>query len=119
MLVNYASAAHWPVDPSRTDLVQEFRRKPRGPHSDELQKLLHRMRWSGDLDASGRYVLVVKEPGRRWMLARLPRERGRPIEPLANQVFTSIAEAEWEVFKRRWEALAGTALPQSFKEPAG
>jgi hypothetical protein len=33
------------------------------------------MRWSGDLDAGGRYVLVVKEPGRRWMLARLPRAR--------------------------------------------
>jgi hypothetical protein len=74
------------------------------------------MRWSGDADASGRYVLIVKEPGRRWVLARLPRERGRPMELLANQVFTSIAEAEWEVFKRRWEALTGAALPASFEE---
>jgi len=117
MLVNYTAAAHWPVDASRLDLVEEFRRKPRGPHGDELQKLLHRMRWSGDSEASGRYVLVVKEPGRRWALGRLPRMRGKPVEILSNQVFTSIAEAEWEVFKRRWEALTGTSLPQSFKEP--
>ena len=118
MLVNYAAAAHWRVDPSRLDLVEEFRRKPRGPHGDELQKLLHRMRWSGDPEASGRYVLVVKEPGRRWVLGRLSRVRGKPIEILPNQVFTSIALAEWEVFKLRWEALTGTALPQSIKEQA-
>lgn len=118
MLVNYASAAHWPVDPSRLDLVEEFRRRPRGPHSDDLQKLLHRMRWSGDLASSGRYVLVVSEPGRRWVLARLPRERGRPIELLPNCVFASLAEAEWEVFKRRWEALSGTSLPGALREAA-
>ena len=118
MLVNYASAAHWPVDPSRLDLVEEFRLRPRGPHSDELQKLLHRMRWSGDLEASGRYVLVIKEPGRRWVLARLPRQRGKPIELLPNLVFTSLAEAEWEVFRRRWEALTGAPLPDSTKGPA-
>lgn len=56
MMVNYASPAHWPIDQSRLDLVEEYCRKPRGPHGDELQKLLHRMRWSGDLEASGRYV---------------------------------------------------------------
>ena len=116
MLVHYASAAHWPVDPSRLDLVEEFRRRPRGPHSDELQKLLHRMRWSGDPGAGGRYVLVVREPGRRWVLARLPRERGQPVELLSNHVFASLAEAEWEVFKRRWEALAGAPLPPALKE---
>ena len=25
MLVNYAEAAHWPIDPTRLDLVEEFR----------------------------------------------------------------------------------------------
>ena len=116
MLVNYATAAHWPVDPGRLDLVEEFRARPRGPHSEELQKLLHRMRWSGDLEESGRYVLVVKEPGRRWVLGRLPRVRGKPVELLSNRVFTSLAAAEWEVFKRWWEKLTGTRLPESFGE---
>ncbi len=112
MLVNYREAAHFPVDPTRLDLVEEFRRRPRGPHGEALQKLLHRMRWAGDAEA-GRYVLLVREPGRRWMLARLPARRGQPIEPLPNHVFTSLEEAEWEVFKRRWQALTGQELQGS------
>lgn len=111
MLVNDPEAAHWPVDPARLDLVEEFRRKPRGPHSDELQKLLHRMRWSG---VGRRYVLVTLEPNRRWMLGRLPGRRGAPVETFPNRVFTSLADAEWAVFALRWEALTGQTL-----EPAG
>ena len=118
MLVNYASAAHWPVDPTRLDLVEEFRRNPRGPHGEELQKLLHRMRWEGDPSEAGRYVLITLEPGRRWRLARLPRQRGVPIEPIPNQVFTSLAAAEWEVFKRRWHALTGQSLSGSLEDAA-
>jgi hypothetical protein len=115
MLVNYREAAHYPIDPARLDLVEEFRQKPRGPHSEELQKILHRMRWQGDDDGGGRYVLAVIEPGRRWMLARLPFERGRKVELLRNQVFTSIAAAEWAVFKLRWERITGTPLPDRLR----
>jgi hypothetical protein len=110
VLVHYPEAAHAPVDPTRTDLVEEFRRNPRGPHGPELQVLLHRMRWAGDPGEPGRYVLMVLEPGRRWMLARLPRRRGEPLQPIPNQVFTSLADAEWEVFRRRWTALTGQEL---------
>ena len=67
MLVNEQNAAHFEIDPSRLDLVDEFRRSPRGPHSDGLQKVLHRMRWGG---VAGRFVLITLEPGRRWMLGR-------------------------------------------------
>ena len=107
MLLNHPDAAHWPVDADRLDLVEEFRRSPRGPHSEQLQKLLHRMRWSG---AGGRYVLVTLDPGRRWMLGKLPGARGAPIETFPNRVFTDPAEAEWEVFKLRWEALTGRRI---------
>ncbi len=117
MLVQYPNAAHFPVDASRLDLVDEFRRDPRGRHSDALQKLLHRMRWSGDQGETGRYVLVVLEPGRRWALGRLPRTRGVPIELLPNRVFTSLPEAEWEVFKLRWQALTGQTLTNAITEP--
>lgn len=117
MLVNYAEAAHWPIDPTRLDLVEEFRRAPRGPHGEELQKLLHRLRWAGDFEAgAGRYVLVVRTPGKEWQLGRLPRERGKPIEVMGNRLFTSIAEAEWEVFKLRWEALTGKKLPDHLRD---
>lgn len=110
MLVHYPEAAHHEIDPARLDLVEEFRRTPRGPHSHDLQKLLHRMRWAGDPEETGRYILLVQEPGRRWMLARLPRRRGAPIEPIPNQIFTNLAAAEWEVFKRRWRTLTGQEL---------
>ena len=116
MLVTYPEAAHWPIDPDRLDLVEEFRRQPRGPHGDELQKMLHRLRWAGDPDQPGRYVLIVTQPGKEWMLGRLPPQRGRPIELMRNHVFTSIAEAEWEVFKLRWEAVTGRTLPPHLSE---
>jgi hypothetical protein len=108
VLVNRPDTAHWPVDPARADLAAEFMRQPRGPHSHDLQRLLHRMRWSG---VGRRHVLVVLEPGRRWMLARMPEGRGQPVETFPNQVFTSLADAERHVFRLRWEALTGQALP--------
>lgn len=100
-------AARWPVDPGRLDLVQEFRRRPRGPHGPELQKLVARLRWG---PIAGRYVLLTLETGRRWMLARQRAERGEPLELLEDRVFTSLADAEWEVFRRRWEAATGRRL---------
>ena len=107
MLINRPETAHYEVDPSRTDLVEEFRRSPKGPHSDELRKVLHRMRWSG---VAGRYVLITLVPGKRWMMGRLPEKRGMPIETFRNQVFESVNDAEWHVFKLRWQALTGQTI---------
>ena len=107
MLINDPGAAHYEVDPDRLDLVEEFRRSPKGPYSDELQKVLHRMRWSG---VAGRYVLITLEPGQRWMLGKLPGTRGTKIETYPNQVFTSLADAEWAVFRIRWQVLTGREL---------
>lgn len=108
MLENDPNAAHYPIDPDRLDLVEEFRRAPKGPHSDDLQKVLHRMRWAGE---ARRYAVIVVEPGRRWMLGRLPDRRNAPVERLTDQVFTDLADAEWEVFRRRWQAITGRVLP--------
>ncbi|TWT15932.1 hypothetical protein FQU96_02100 [Reyranella sp. CPCC 100927] len=107
MLNNDPDAAHYPIDATRRDLVDEFRRAPRGPHSRELQMVLHRMRWESP---GGRYVLVTVDPGRRWVLGRLPGERGVPIELMHNKTYDSLAAAEWDVFKLRWEALTGQAI---------
>jgi hypothetical protein len=107
------AAAHFPIDPDRLDLVEQFRRSPKGPHGDELQKVLHRMRWAGE---ARRYCVLVIEPGKRWMLGRLPEKRGGRIERFANVIFTSAADAEWEVFRRRWETLTGRTLPVHFRD---
>ena len=40
-------------------------------------------------------------------LARLSGERGVPPEPVPGAVYTSMAEAEWDIFKRRWLELTG------------
>jgi hypothetical protein len=109
------SAAHYPIDPDRLDLVEEFRRAPKGPHGDELQKVLHRMRWSGE---ARRYCALVVEPGRKWMLGRLAARRGQPIEKFADRIFTSLADVEWEVFCRRWEGITGRTLPISLRDRA-
>lgn len=107
MLNNDPDAAHYPIDATRRDLVEEFRRSPKGPHGRDLQMLLHRMRWESP---GGRYVLVTIEPGRRWVLGRLSATRGTPIELLHNKTYESLAAAEWDIFKLRWEALTGQAI---------
>jgi hypothetical protein len=109
MLRNDPEAAHYEIDPTRLDLVEEFRRKPRGPHSRDLQLVLHRMRWG---PVAGRYVLVTLEPGKRWVLGQLPGERGAKIEIHHNRSYSSLEAAEWDVFKLRWAALTGREIEE-------
>jgi len=44
------------------------------------------------------------------MLAQLPARRGEPLKTFPEQVFTSIADAEWTVFCLRWELLTGESI---------
>ncbi|GAA0019861.1 hypothetical protein [Bradyrhizobium diazoefficiens] len=99
------SAMRYVIDPSRLDLVEEFRASPLGVHSPELRKLLARMRWGRP---EGRLVL---EPGRAWRLSCIPKRRGDPMPFVDDRVFTSLAEAEWHVFKLRWQETTGATLP--------
>ncbi|MBX3454189.1 hypothetical protein [Ferrovibrio sp.] len=108
MLRTSQDTAHFEIDPTRLDLAREFRHAPKGPHSPELRRVIHRMRWSG---AGGRWCVVTVEPGVRWMLARLPDERFGEIRTYPETTFTSLNDAEWHVFRIRWEALTGNALP--------
>ena len=96
------------IDPRRDrDVVGEFRQKPIGHHSPNLQRVLNALR-SGPL--AGKYVLVCTRPFREWVLARHPGERGRPIELLREHTFTSKEEAEWAVFRLRWKQHTGEDL---------
>ena len=99
--------SHYRVDSTRIDLAREFKARPFGPHGAELARVVTRMRWC---EVAGRHVLVTRVPHREWVLGRLSGRRGADLELLEDQVFTSRADAEWVVFKLRWQAITGETL---------
>jgi len=94
------------IDPSRLDLAQEFKRKPFGRHSADLQRILNRMRSE---PFEGHYVLLRDGRFGPWKLAQLGR---RPQDPmtLTGHIFDDRHQAEWTVFKLRWQRLTGQEL---------
>jgi hypothetical protein len=54
------------IDPRRTDLALEFKRRPFGPHSPELQAVLDVLR--GPLHWRN-FLLVCTRPHAEWRLA--------------------------------------------------
>ncbi|MGD8841614.1 MAG: hypothetical protein PVI70_18550 [Gammaproteobacteria bacterium] len=95
------------IDPARTDLAREFLANPGGPHGPGLTRLVNRLRL---MPIAERHVLICLERGRRWMLARIPADRGAGIERFEDQVFTDYDDALREVFRRRWKTLTGEDL---------
>ena len=98
--------ARYPIDPSRIDLAKEFRDNIRGPHSEELRYILHRMRAT---PVRGKFVLVIVEPYRKWRIGRIG-QRGKPIQIVDKKIYEDLDRAEWEVFKLRWRELTGRTL---------
>src|SRR3954469_3993606 len=87
--------------------IEEFRKQPIGHHSPGLMRLLTVMRQ----DPSGRQVILVcRTPFREWVLGAVPPPREGPSAIESGPVFTSREEAEWEVFRRRWQKLTGEAI---------
>ncbi len=87
----------------------QFKANPLGIPEPGLQRVLNLLRGG---PKSGKYVLVVKEPFKLWVLGRLPEKRGQSVEILDDVEFTDLATAEWEVFKLRWKAHTGQNLDQ-------
>lgn len=85
----------------------EFKANPLGSPSPGLQRVMNLLRGG---PKAGKYVLIVKEPFRRWVLGRMPAERGQPFDVLEDQEFTDLAVAEWTVFKLRWRSQSGRDL---------
>ena len=59
---------------------------------------------------AGKYVLICTKPHEQWVLGQLSGRRGDPVRIHHNQVFHSINEAEWEIFKLRWHKYTGEHL---------
>ena len=95
------------IDPRRTDLALEFRRRPFGPHSPELQAVLNVLRGSAHCQ---NLLLVCTRPHTEWMLAE-KQPGGLPPRLFTDLVFGSLEDAEWHAFSVRWEAVTGQALP--------
>jgi hypothetical protein len=97
------------VDPIRDlPLAQEFHDSPIGHHSANLQRVLNVLR-GGPL--KGKYVLVCTIPHKKWQLATLSGERGKPVNLVPNIFFSDLKQAEWDIFRRRWEEHTGEILP--------
>jgi len=88
-------------------LVAEFKNQPVGFHSAELQRVLLKMRLD---QRCPNYILVCRKPHKEWLIGQMKPPAGTPIEIEQDPIFTSIEEAEWEVFKRWWKILTGVAL---------
>ena len=71
-----------------------------------LQRVLNKFRGAGMAD---KYCLVNLKPHKKWQLAQTTGDRSKPVK-LLDQTFDSLEEAEWHVFKLRWEALTGQKL---------
>ncbi|MDH3670421.1 MAG: hypothetical protein OES46_04580 [Gammaproteobacteria bacterium] len=76
-------------------------------HSPGLQRVLNVMRGGRK---AGKYVLVIREPFKRWGLARMSEERAGPVEILHEYEFTDLRQAEWTVFRLRWREQTGKEL---------
>jgi hypothetical protein len=95
------------IDPSRTDLVEEFRNNPDGPYSPELTLVVNRLRL---MPMADRHILVCTKRGCEWMLAKMPSKRGAAVELFKDRIFTNYDEGIWEVFRMRWETVTGESL---------
>ena len=87
-------------------LAQEFRARPHGRHSAELQRVLNRMRSE---PVTGHHILVQERKGMPYRLARLGPTPADPIS-YTGDTFVTLEEAEWAVFKLRWRSLFGRDL---------
>jgi hypothetical protein len=96
------------IDPEADrPFVEEFRRQPVGPHSPGRMRVLNRLRY----DPSGRQiVLFCRRPFTEWQIAEMPADRRDPLIFEDDRVFTDRAEAEWEIFCRRWHAATGERI---------
>lgn len=84
------------------DLIEEFRRRPTGPHSDPLQRVLHYFRRAS---AAGKYAIVAVKPFAEYRIVALSGRRGEPPRPVGNATYASPDEAYHAVFLKRVDDL--------------
>ena len=94
------------IDPTRTDLIEEFDKNPGGPHSPELTLAVNRLRL---MPMAERTIIVCTKRGVEWTLAKMPTVRGAKLEFYDDLVFDDYDAATRKVFRMRWQAVTGVA----------
>lgn len=82
--------------------IRRLRASPLGPYDLDVQAMLLPLR---NAPAAAKLALLRVPDPPSWALVRLG-GRGRPVEVLPPR-WSSLAEAEWAVFRLRWQALYG------------
>ena len=95
------------IDPSRTDLAEEFQNNPGGPYSPELTLVVNRLRV---MPMADRHILVCTKRGREWTMAKMPSVRGARVELFEDRVFNDYYEGVRAVFRMRWQTVTGESL---------
>ena len=95
------------IDPTRTDLAREYKERPLGAHSAELEKALLILRWGG---VRGKTVIICTKPDREWRLGKLGPKRGTPMAEYG-PTYKTQAEASWACFRARWQEVTGQECP--------
>jgi len=96
------------IDVSRSDLCEEFKRRPIGRHSSDLQKLLLLMRWG---NARGRVIILCTVPHKEWRLGRMGPQRGTKVQIDETRQYHSYEDAVWACFRARWQEMTGEECP--------
>jgi len=84
--------------------VEEFRNRPVGFHSTELQRVLLKMQID---PRCPNYVLFCRTPHKEWLIGQMAPQVADPVLLEEDRVYASVEEAEWEVFRRRWKIVTG------------
>ena len=92
------------IDPNRVDLAAEYKACPLGPHSPDLQRVLQLMCW---IPATQRYIAAQTQTNGPWYLARTTGPKGSPLEIYTSQSFATETQANWAVFRKRWQLQTG------------
>jgi hypothetical protein len=82
--------------------IRRLRAAPLGPYDPDVQAMLLPLR---NAPAAAKLALLRVPDPPSWALVRLG-GRGRAVEVLPPR-WSSLAEAEWAVFRLRWQALHG------------
>ena len=95
------------IDPARADLAREFKERPLGVHSAELEKVLLILRWGS---VRGKSLIMCTKADREWRLAKMGPRRGTPMVEYG-PAYTRYADAVWACFRARWKETTGHECP--------